>query len=157
MEKKLDGNYTRILREILNKSRRQHPTNQQLYGHLPPITKTIKFRRVRHAEHYWRSRVEFIRDLFLEPLLMDEQRQDDQLESTYCSSVAIRDITLKTCRKQWTIGRGGERGSGISVLMARHDDVDDVAIHKTIQLNINEWRMLLDSNTWNRLVSWVWY
>ena len=26
MEKKLDGNYTRILRAILNKTRRQHPT-----------------------------------------------------------------------------------------------------------------------------------
>ena len=41
MEKKFDGNYTRILRAILNKSWRQHPTRQQLYGHLPPITKTI--------------------------------------------------------------------------------------------------------------------
>ena len=40
-EKKLDGNYTRMLRAILNKSRRQHPTRHQLYGHLPPITKTI--------------------------------------------------------------------------------------------------------------------
>ena len=38
MEKKLDGNYTRILRAILNKSCRQHPTKHQLYGHLPPIT-----------------------------------------------------------------------------------------------------------------------
>ena len=28
MEKKLDGNYTRILRAILNKSWRQHPTKQ---------------------------------------------------------------------------------------------------------------------------------
>ena len=37
MEKKLDGNYTRMLRAILNKSWRQHPTKQQLYGHLPPI------------------------------------------------------------------------------------------------------------------------
>ena len=26
LEKKLDGNYTRMLREILNKSWRQHPT-----------------------------------------------------------------------------------------------------------------------------------
>ena len=42
---------------------------------------------------------------------MDEQRQDDQLEPTYSSSVPIRDVGLKTCRKQWTIGRGGERGS----------------------------------------------
>ena len=41
MEKRLDGNYTRMLRAILKKSWRQHPTKQQLYGHLPPITKTI--------------------------------------------------------------------------------------------------------------------
>ena len=42
MEKKLEGNYKRMLREILNKSWRQHSTKHQLYGHLPPITKTIK-------------------------------------------------------------------------------------------------------------------
>ena len=41
LEKKLDGNHTRMLRAILNKSWRQHPTRRQLYGHLPPITKTI--------------------------------------------------------------------------------------------------------------------
>ena len=35
--KKLDGNYTRMLRAILNKSWWQHPTRHQLYGHLPPI------------------------------------------------------------------------------------------------------------------------
>ena len=35
MEKKLDGNYTIMLRAVLNKSRRQHRTKQQLYGHLP--------------------------------------------------------------------------------------------------------------------------
>ena len=33
LEKKLDGNYTRILRTILNKSWRKHPTRHQLYGH----------------------------------------------------------------------------------------------------------------------------
>ena len=59
------------------------------------------------------------------PLHMDEQKQDDQLEPTYSSSVPIRDVTLNTCRKQWTIGRGAERGSGISVLIARCDDDDD--------------------------------
>ena len=31
LEKKLDGNYTRMLRAILNKSWRQHPTRHQLY------------------------------------------------------------------------------------------------------------------------------
>ena len=65
LEKKLDGNYTRMLRAILNKSWRQHLTRHQLYGHLPPITKTIQVRRTRHAEHCWRSRDELIRDVLL--------------------------------------------------------------------------------------------
>ena len=65
LEKKLDGNYTRMLRAILNKSWRQHPTRHQLYGHLPPITKTIQVRRARHAGHCWRSRDELISDVLL--------------------------------------------------------------------------------------------
>ena len=65
LEKKLDGNYTRMLRAILNKSWQQHPTRHQLYGHLPPITKTIQVRRTRHAEHCWRSRDELISDVLL--------------------------------------------------------------------------------------------
>ena len=48
LEKKLNGNYTRMLRAILNKSWRQHPTRHQLYGHWSPITKTIQVRRTRH-------------------------------------------------------------------------------------------------------------
>ena len=65
MEKKLDGNYIRMLRAILNKSWRQHPTKQQLYGHLPLIMKTIKIRRTRHVGHCWRSREELISDVLL--------------------------------------------------------------------------------------------
>ena len=49
---------------------------------------------------------------------MDEQRQDDQLETTYSSSVPIRDVALKIYREQWMIEKGGKKGSGISVLMA---------------------------------------
>ena len=63
LERKLDGNYTRMLRAILNKSWRQHPTRQPLYGHLPPITKTIQVRRTRHARHCWRCRDELISDV----------------------------------------------------------------------------------------------
>ena len=37
----------------------------QLYGHLPPITKTIQVRRTRHAGHCWRSRDELIRGVLL--------------------------------------------------------------------------------------------
>ena len=67
MEKKLDGNYTRMLRAILNWSWRQHPTKQQLYSHLPPITKSIKVRRTRHAGHCWRSGYELISDVLRWP------------------------------------------------------------------------------------------
>ena len=55
----------RMLRAILNKSWQRHPTRHQLYGHLPPITKTIQVRRTRHAGHCWRSRDELIRDVLL--------------------------------------------------------------------------------------------
>ena len=63
MEKKLDGNYTRMVRAALNRSWRQYPTEQQLYGHLPPITKTIQVRRIRHAGHCWRCKDELISDI----------------------------------------------------------------------------------------------
>ena len=63
LEKKLDGNYTRMMRAILNKSWQQHPTRHQLYGHLPPITKTIQARRTRHAGHCWRSKDELVSDV----------------------------------------------------------------------------------------------
>ena len=54
-----------MLRAILNKSWRQRPTKQQLYSHLPPITKTIQVRRTRHAGHCWRSRDELISHVLL--------------------------------------------------------------------------------------------
>ena len=65
LKKKLDGNYTRMLRAIFNKSRRQHPTRHQLYGHLPSITKTIQVRQTRHAGYCWRSRDELVSDVLL--------------------------------------------------------------------------------------------
>ena len=65
LEKKLDGSYTSMLRAILNKSWRQHPTRHQLYCHLPPIMKTIQVRRIRHGGHCWRSRGELKRDVLL--------------------------------------------------------------------------------------------
>ena len=117
-----------MLRAILNKSWRQHPTRHQLYGHLPSIAKTIQARRTRHAGHSWRCRDELISDVLLWNPHMAEQKQDNQLEHTYSSYVRIRDVFLKTCRKRWTIGRSCERGPGISVLAARHDDDDEVKV-----------------------------
>ena len=65
LAKKLDGNYTGMLRAILNKSWRQQPTRRQLYGHLPPVTKTIQARRTRHAGNCWRSKDEIVSDVLL--------------------------------------------------------------------------------------------
>ena len=65
LKKKLNGNYTRMLRVILNKSWRQHPTRHKLYGHLPPVTKTIQVGRTRHAGHCWWSKDELISDVLL--------------------------------------------------------------------------------------------
>ena len=55
---KVDGIYTRMLRAVLNKYWRQDPTKQQLYGHLPPISKAIQIRWTRHAGHCWRNKNE---------------------------------------------------------------------------------------------------
>ena len=59
---------------------------------------------------------------------MVKQKQDDQLEHTYSSYVRIRDVAPKTCQRRLTIGRSGERGSGISMLAARHDD-DEMCVN----------------------------
>ena len=87
MEKKLDGNYTRLLRAILNKSWRQHPTKQQLHGHLPPITKTVQIRRTRHAGHCWRSRDELISDV-LQWASLHGRAKAERLARTYMQQLS---------------------------------------------------------------------
>ena len=82
LEKKLDGNYTKMLRAILNKSWRQHPTKHRLYGHLPSITKSIQVRRNRHAGHCWRSRDELISDV-LQWTFTDGQAKAGRPARTY--------------------------------------------------------------------------
>ena len=57
---------------------------------------------------------------------MAEQKQGDQLEPTYNNSVRIRDVALRTCQKRWTIGRSGKKGSGISVLVVRQNEMMSV-------------------------------
>ena len=134
LEKKLDGNYIRMLRAILNKSWRKHPTRHQLYDHLPPITKTIQVRRTRHAGHWWRSRDELISDLLLWTPAYGRAKAGRPARTyihTYSSYVRIRDVALKTYQRQWMIGRSGERRSGISVLAARHDEDDDLFVNST--------------------------
>ena len=67
-------------------------------------------------------------------LHMDEQRQDDQLEPIYNSSVLIQDIALKTSQEQWMIEIAGERGLGRSMLAASHDE--DLFAHSEVVSSI---------------------
>ena len=48
-KKKLDENYTTMLRAVLDKSWKQHRTKLQLYNHLPSISQIIQVRRTRQA------------------------------------------------------------------------------------------------------------
>ena len=85
----------------------------------------------------------------------------------------VRDVVQKTCLRRWTIGKSGERGSGISVLPARHDDDDDnqkllyllgennTYKHmylQTVLKNINDlnksYRKLISNDKWNIEKSW---
>ena len=95
-KKNQDGNYTRMLQAILNKSWRQHPTRHQLYCHLPPITKTIQVRRTRHAGQ---ARTNSSMMYSYGPPHMAKEKQDDQLEYT-CSSYVM---------KPWSPTRDDER------------------------------------------------
>ena len=114
--KKLDGNYTRMLRAIVNKSWRQHSTKQQLHGHLPPITKTIKIRLTRYAGHCWRRKDELIsNELLWTP-------SHGRAKAGCPARTYIRNASRRAGRKQCAIGRGGERESGKSVLMKLLDD-----------------------------------
>ena len=71
-----------------------------------------------------------------------EQKQDDQHEHTFSNYVRIRDVVQKTCLRWWTIGKSGERGSGISVLPARHDDDESTVIVFVSKSKYNEEKRL---------------
>ena len=65
LEKKIDGTYTRMIRAVTNKSCRDHLTNEQLYGEIPKISKSIRMQRLMFAYHCWRSKYEVASDLIL--------------------------------------------------------------------------------------------
>lgn len=62
---RLDGTYTRMLRAVLNISWKDHPTKKFLYGHLRPISATIREKRLRFSGHCWRNKEELASDLLL--------------------------------------------------------------------------------------------
>ena len=65
MKKKIDGCYTKMLRIVKGVSWRDHMTNLQLYGSLPPVTTKIQQRRMRLAGHCVRHTEEVASNLVL--------------------------------------------------------------------------------------------
>ena len=120
LKKKLDGNYTIMLRAILNKSWWQHPTRHQLYCHLPPITKTILVRRTRHAGHCWRSKDDLISDVLVWTPAYGQAKAGTYRQ--LCEDMGNSSEDLPEAMDDGEKWR--ERESGISVLAARHDDDD---------------------------------
>ena len=126
MEKKLDGNYTRMLQAILNKSWRQHPTKQQLYGHLPPIMKTIQVKQTRHVGHCWRSRDELISAILLWTP-SHRQAKAGRPARTYIQQLCADTV----CSLEDLLGAMDNRDGwweylGRSVLVMQHDHDDDI-------------------------------
>ena len=134
MERKLDGNCTKMLPAVLNKFWRQHPTKQQLNGHLPPISKTIQTKRARFTGHCWRSKGKLISDVPLWTLSHGRARIGWPARAYLQQLCTDTRCNMKTCRKRWTIGTSGRRGSGKSVPAVRNDDDDDIT--HTVFMNL---------------------
>ena len=147
MEKNLDGNYTRMLQAILNKSWRQHPTKQQLYGNLPSITKTHKIRRTRYVRHCWRSRDELIIDALLWTPSHGRAKAGRQARNYIQELCADTGCSLEELPESMDNRSCGERGSEISVLIAQHDD--DIHAVK-IWDNLNEICLSYKITKWYR-------
>ena len=126
-EKKLDSNYTRMLRAILNKSLKQHPTKLQMYDHIPPITKTIEFRWTRHVGHCVRSRDELIRDVFLWASSQGWAKAGRPAKTYIQQLCADTGCSSEDLLEAMDDRDGWRERAGISVPMVWHDDDDDVS------------------------------
>ena len=117
------------------------PTRHQLYGHLPPITKTIQVRRARHAGPCWRSRDELISDVLLWTSTHGRAKAGlpartyiQQLceDTGYCPEDLPETMND---REKW------RESVMISVLPVRHDDDDELyMIQITAMLEDSELR-----------------
>ena len=125
INKKLDGNCTRMQRVILNKSWKQHPTKQQLYGHLLFISKTIIVRGKSHAGLCRGRKNELINDVLLwtppHGRTSGGQSTRIYLRQLYTDTECSReDMPEKLLIDEWC-----ERVREIRPSSPRHNDDDD--------------------------------
>ena len=125
IEKKPDGNCTRMLRVTLNKFWKQDSTKQQLYGHQPPISETIQIRWMRHVGHCWRTHEwRSLMDLFTQTSKCWMTSKNLLTTALYrYKALSRRPVESKTTEMN------GKRELGKSMLVARDDDDDDDEIY----------------------------
>ena len=124
MEKKMDGDYTRMLQAILNKSWTQHPYKEAAVRAYTTHHENYQIWRSIHAEHCWRSRDEVISDILLWTPSHGWANAGRPARTYIQRSVPIQHMALKTYREQWTIDVGGKRRSGRCMRKERKDDED---------------------------------
>ena len=112
LSKRTDGTYTRLLRTALNVSWRQHLTNRQLYGNLPPVTSVIQVRRLQFAGHCYRSKNEVANRVILwEPRHGRRSRGRPAKSYTAVSTFwqLIRALREVNSRDSWETESGGRQ------------------------------------------------
>ena len=67
LEKKLDGNYSKMLSTVLTNPGSSIPKKQQLYGYLPLTSQIIHVWWIRHVGHSWRSWEKFLSEVLWSP------------------------------------------------------------------------------------------
>ena len=108
LRKRVDGDYTRMQRAVLNKFWKHHPTKHHLKNHP---------RRKWQSEHCWRSRDEFKSDFFV---CTPTQRHTsvDRLAKSYmhhlCVDTGCNDEDHKKARR---VGTNGGSGKGIRITL----------------------------------------
>ena len=93
LEKRLSGNYTRMLRAILNRSWKDHPSNKEIYANIPDICTSIRQQRLRFSGHCWRNKREMASDTILWQPTHGERKRgrprktyvDQLMEDTLCN------------------------------------------------------------------------
>ena len=112
----------------IEQSWRQQPTKKQLYSLVPQITKTIQVRRTGYLGHCWRSRVELISDV-LQWTPSYGRAKTGQPARTYIQQLSVdTGCSIGDILEAMDDKEGGGRGSWRSLLIAWHDDDDDVCI-----------------------------
>ena len=140
----------------LEKSRKQHPTKQQLYNHLPPISKTLHIKRTRFGGYWRRGKDEFLSNVLLwasshghtsvgrpTRTYLKQLCTDTGCSLKDLSEARERDRDRERDRESEERGRGEkERERRKSVLAVRHED-DDISIYRVRWVKSHHFRLLI--------------